>query len=124
MSLLLLKGFSHKFDKIHEGRPVKKLLLLRSIWSSLGDRPLSVKNLLESCDLMVIDEAHGSDANTYSNVLLDYKNLNNDYKILGLTATPYRSSDSNFHSFEIPCLRIISLLQMNQMRRNQVLYNI
>lgn len=49
--------------------------------------------LLSSVDLMIIDEAHVSGATTYSKVIEYYKDLNDDYRLLGLTATPYRLAE-------------------------------
>ena len=96
---VVAERYFSKFNKIYEGDHSKITFATFDLVVSRRSSS-EVKKLLETCDLMVIDEAHGSDANTYSNVLLDYKNLNNDYKILGLTATPYRSSDSDFHSLK------------------------
>lgn len=59
-----------------------------------------VKTFLKELDLLIIDEAHYSEAETYVEVLTSYKALNNNYKIIGLTATPHRSDDDNFKTFK------------------------
>lgn len=51
------------------------------------------QELLSRVDLMVIDEAHVSGANTYSKVIESYKELKDDYRVLGLTATPFRLTE-------------------------------
>ena len=61
---------------------------------------LDVHNLLSTIDLLVIDEAHYSEAETYSLVINRYKDLNESYKIIGLTATPFRSEDNEFKSLK------------------------
>ncbi|EHO11012.1 hypothetical protein HMPREF9714_01441 [Myroides odoratimimus CCUG 12901] len=53
-----------------------------------------VKDFLEDTYLMVIDECHASNANTYKQVIQAYT-MNYDYRVLGLTATPYRTDDND-----------------------------
>lgn len=96
---VVAERFFSKFDKVYKGQYSKITFATFDLVVSRR-KSSEVKCLLKNCDLMVIDEAHGSDANTYGNVILEYKSLNDDYKILGLTATPYRSSDSEFHSLK------------------------
>ena len=55
---------------------------------------VEIQNLLKYSDLVIIDEAHVSGANTYSRVIENYKDFNDKYIVLGLTATPYRSTGS------------------------------
>ncbi len=57
-------------------------------------------NLLSKTDFMFIDEAHQSDAFTYEKVMLAYQNGNSKYRIIGLTATPFRSNDSDQNNFK------------------------
>jgi DNA repair protein RadD len=59
-----------------------------------------IKSLLSSTSYMFIDEAHQSEAFTYEKVLLAYQKINSQYKIIGLTATPFRSEDSEFNHFK------------------------
>ena len=59
-----------------------------------------IKSLLSSTSYLFIDEAHQSEAFTYEKVLLDYQRINPQYKIVGLTATPFRSEDSEFNHFK------------------------
>lgn len=59
--------------------------------SKLNQSP--VEAFLESVDLIVIDEAHLAGAPTYKQILSKYKDLSSTYRILGLTATPYRLED-------------------------------
>jgi DNA repair protein RadD len=61
---------------------------------------VEAENFLSNIDLLVIDEAHYSEAETYSLVIDKYKTLNTDYKIIGLTATPFRSEDNEFKSLK------------------------
>lgn len=64
---------------------------------------LATDDLLElfsnTC-LLIIDEAHGANALTYSEVLRFYKNHNVNYRIIGFTATPFRNDDSYFNSIK------------------------
>ena len=59
-----------------------------------------VRNFLEELDLLIIDEAHYSEAETYVEVLNSYKAYNDKHKIIGLTATPHRADDDKFNSFK------------------------
>jgi DNA repair protein RadD len=59
-----------------------------------------VQSLLKQTDFLIIDEAHSSEANTYFEVIRNYKLVNENHKILGLTATPYRSDDDEFKSLK------------------------
>lgn len=61
---------------------------------------VEAEKFLSNIDLLVIDEAHYSEAETYSLVIDKYKDLNSDYKIIGLTATPFRSEDNEFKSLK------------------------
>jgi DNA repair protein RadD len=58
------------------------------------------KKILESTDFLFIDEAHHSEAFTYEKVLLEYLHLNPKFNIIGLTATPFRSEDTEFDHFK------------------------
>lgn len=59
-----------------------------------------VKKLMSEADFVFIDEAHSSEARTYSDIIQQYKSLNDNHRILGLTATPYRSDDNEFRSLK------------------------
>lgn len=59
-----------------------------------------INNLLSATNYLFIDEAHQSEAFTYEKVLLKYQRTNPQYKIIGLTATPFRSADSEFNHFK------------------------
>jgi len=56
--------------------------------------------LFQKADLLIIDEAHSSKAETYEEAIRHYQNLNPDHRILGLTATPYRPDDVNIDSLK------------------------
>lgn len=72
--------------------------------SRLGD--LKTQKLLASVDLIVIDEAHVSGATTYSKIIEAYKEIRADYRVLGLTATPYRLTGGFKQNFgEVMTLR-------------------
>jgi superfamily II DNA or RNA helicase len=60
----------------------------------------SIKELLGVTSYCFIDEAHQSEAFTYERVILEYQRTNSQYKIIGLTATPFRSDDSEFDHFK------------------------
>jgi superfamily II DNA or RNA helicase len=61
---------------------------------------VNIKKLLGETSYLFIDEAHQSEAFTYEKVLLEYQRINPKYKIIGLTATPFRSDDSEFNHFK------------------------
>jgi superfamily II DNA or RNA helicase len=49
---------------------------------------------LRNCNLLIIDEAHASNANTYRQVVEKFLDLNPLGRVIGLTATPYRPDDA------------------------------
>lgn len=70
---LLVAGLSKTFNTIRQGNPL-------------------VRNLASKCTLIVIDEAHQAIAETYKLVLDSLFYYNQDTGLLGLTATPGRTS--------------------------------
>ena len=54
----------------------------------------NLRNYLSDIDLLIVDEAHSSKAETYLSVIKTFQRLNSKGSLLGLTATPYRSDDS------------------------------
>ena len=60
----------------------------------------NIQELFKNADLLVIDEAHSSKAETYEDAIRLYQRLNPAYQILGLTATPYRPDDENIDSIK------------------------
>jgi DNA repair protein RadD len=61
---------------------------------------IEVSNFLEEIDYLFIDEVHQAEAFTYEKIILKYQELSSCYKIIGLTATPFRTSDSEFENFK------------------------
>ena len=57
-------------------------------------------NLKKSTDLMIIDEAHYSLAETYDDVISDIQRNSDDIIKIGLTATPMRPSDNEFYNLK------------------------
>lgn len=57
-------------------------------------------NIKESTNLMIIDEAHFSLAETYEEVISDIERNSPDIKKIGLTATPMRSGDTEFYNLK------------------------
>ena len=68
-----------------------------------------VDKFLKNLDLVIIDEAHSSNAETYEYVIKKYLNLNANALILGLTATPYRSDDSEYKNLTCFCFLVLFL---------------
>lgn len=52
-----------------------------------------VVKFLKNLDLLIIDEAHSSNASTYKEVINAYETYSDKESLLGLTATPYRNDD-------------------------------
>lgn len=55
---------------------------------------------ISNLDYLLIDEAHFSGADEYKKVISTYLKNNNDPKIIGLTATPFRADDENFRTLK------------------------
>ncbi|MBR51411.1 MAG: hypothetical protein CMD58_02730 [Gammaproteobacteria bacterium] len=69
--------------------------------NSLKDREDSFYQLLsENIDLIIIDEAHFSLAETYENLISDIFNKNKNILKIGLTATPMRQDDNEFYGLK------------------------
>lgn len=60
----------------------------------------SVIDLLKSMRILVLDEAHISNAETYSEVIDKYLSFNPEGLVLGLTATPYRTDDQAYQNIK------------------------
>lgn len=96
---VIAERYFGKFDEIELSSKSKITFSTYSLLTSRIETK-EVKELLKDCDFLVIDEVHASEARTYSDLISNYKNLNLDFKILGLTATPLRSDDSEFRSLK------------------------
>lgn len=59
-----------------------------------------VNRFLSEIDYLFIDEVHQAEAFTYERIIHKYQELSSRYKIIGLTATPFRTSDSEFENFK------------------------
>ena len=55
---------------------------------------------ISNLDYVFIDEAHYSGAEEYKKIISTYLDGNNDPKIIGLTATPFRSDDDDFKTLK------------------------
>ena len=53
----------------------------------------AIETFFESVDILIIDEAHLAGAPTYKQIFSKYKDVSKSYRILGLTATPFRMED-------------------------------
>lgn len=76
---------------------------------------ISRENALEKLpkfDLVVIDEAHHVTAETYRNVINRIKELNENVKIFGVTATPMRGDKNNIGVIFSNCADQISLPEL------------
>jgi superfamily II DNA or RNA helicase len=62
---------------------------------------------------MIIDEAHSSNASTYREVFEKYRDFNPEYRILGLTATPYRNDDNDIDTLRNMFNEVISITNDN-----------
>jgi superfamily II DNA or RNA helicase len=91
--------FFGKFDSIEVTTTSTVTFATFDLLVSRLDATNSIK-LLESTDFLFIDEAHHSEAYTYEKVLLRYQHLNPKFNIIGLTATPFRSEDTEFDHFK------------------------
>ena len=100
-SPILAQRYFEKFDKINNN-PIPKITFasFKLMVPRLKNNDKELIKLLENSDLLIIDEAHGAEASTYKKVILEYNKYNINGKIIGLTATPYRSGDSEFKSLK------------------------
>lgn len=98
---VLAQRYWNKFDNLNNDNIAKITFASFKLMSPrLKKDDPEVLELFSKADLLVIDEAHGSEANTYKKVILIYDNINEKANILGLTATPYRAGDSEFKSLK------------------------
>ena len=75
---------------------------------------LEIRKLLKETSLLIIDEAHFSNAATYREIIEYYKDLSfSNCRILGLTATPYRLDDSSSDSLRGMFNELVSITDDN-----------
>jgi len=84
------------FDKFSELNNSNENRITFATFSLLNSRIKNpeVLNLFKNTQFLIIDEAHGSNAHTYKEVLDVYDNLSQTGFRLGLTATPFRNDDN------------------------------
>lgn len=90
------------FDKFSELNNSNENRITFATFSLLNSRIRNpeVLNLLKQTHFLIIDEAHGSNAHTYKEVLDIYSNLSQTGFRLGLTATPFRNDDNEMHTLK------------------------
>jgi DNA repair protein RadD len=93
---LIIQRYFDKFDKIVTDENTSTITF--ATFDLVTSRLSNIQSFLASISLMIIDEAHASNADTYRDVFEKYKELNQNYRILGLTATPYRNDDTDIDS--------------------------
>ena len=64
-------------------------------------------DFIKDLDYLFIDEAHFTGAEQYQEIFKTYVRLNDNPKIVGLTATPIRADDDEFNTLKRQCLIII-----------------
>ncbi|NJW54161.1 DEAD/DEAH box helicase [Salinimicrobium oceani] len=96
---VIAERYFGRFNNIKETTITKITFATFDLLVSRRDS-LEGKSLLKETDFLFIDEAHSSDAFTYADVIQQYKSSNPNYKILGLTATPHRSEDTEFKTLK------------------------
>ena len=70
-------------------------------------------DFISNLDYLFIDEAHFSKADQYKKVINTYLDNNNDPKIIGLTATPYRTDDDNLRTLKSQFNHYLKLTDIN-----------
>ena len=70
-------------------------------------------DFISNLDYLFIDEAHFSTADQYKKVIKTYLDNNNDPKIIGLTATPYRTDDDNLRTLKSQFNHYLKLTDVN-----------
>ena len=70
-------------------------------------------DFISKLDYLFIDEAHFSKANQYKKVIDTYINNNNNPKIIGLTATPYRTDDNDLKTLKSQFNHYLKLTDIN-----------
>ncbi len=96
---VITQRYFGKFNSInHEITPVITFATFDLVTERLATNDML--ELFSNTCLLIIDEAHGANALTYSDVIRFYKNQNVNHRILGFTATPFRNDDSYFNSIK------------------------
>jgi len=90
------------FDKFSELNNSDENRITFATFSLLNSRIKNpeVINLFKQTHFLIIDEAHGSNAHTYKEVLDIYANLSQTGFRLGLTATPFRNDDNEMSTLK------------------------
>jgi superfamily II DNA or RNA helicase len=96
---VICQRFFDKFCELNFSNENRITFATFSLLNSRIDN-LEVKELFKQVDFLIIDEAHGSNATTYKEVLDAYQVLSPTGYRLGLTATPFRNDDNEMESLK------------------------
>jgi len=96
---VICQRYFGKFDDLlSSDKPVITFATFDLLVSRINSN--DAQNLLRQTNYLFIDEVHQADAFTYEKVMIAYQQLSPNYNIIGLTATPFRSIDSEMDNFK------------------------
>ena len=110
---LLIQRYFDKFNKIEVNENISSITFATFDLITSRITNTDIADFISKISLMIIDEAHSSNASTYREVFEKYKDFNPDYRILGLTATPYRHDDNINDSLRNMFNEVISITNEN-----------
>jgi DNA repair protein RadD len=110
---LLIQRYFDKFNKIEINENISSITFATFDLITSRITNTDIADFISKISLMIIDEAHSSNASTYREVFEKYKDFNPDYRILGLTATPYRNDDNINDSLRNMFNEVISITNDN-----------
>jgi len=110
---LLIQRYFDKFNKIEINENISTITFATFDLITSRITNTDIADFISKISLMIIDEAHSSNASTYREVFEKYKDFNPDYRILGLTATPYRNDDNINDSLRNMFNEVISITNDN-----------
>jgi len=94
---VICQRYFDKFNELNNSNENRITFATFTLLTSRLAQP-EVKKFLQGIDVLVIDEAHASNAYTYKEVLDTYEEYSPQGLRLGLTATPYRNDDDEFQT--------------------------
>jgi DNA repair protein RadD len=114
----LLEQNRDKFQRVAPHMRTSTFAANHKRWSEDGHTFAMMQSLvgnldqMKPVDIVVIDESHHAESNSYKKIITECKNLNPDVKILGVTATPERGDGKGLRAIFSNVADIVTLQEM------------
>ncbi len=110
---IMVQRYFDKFDTIEVNENISSITFATFDLITSRISNTDIADFISKISLMIIDEAHSSNASTYREVFEKYRDINPEYRILGLTATPYRNDDNDIDTLRNMFNEVLSITNDN-----------